>query len=394
MRVLVMTRLFPNRLEPLWAPYNRQQFGALGRRAEVEVLSTVPWFPGAGLFPTSMAGRLVGVPDEDTIEGLHVRHPRYVRLPKWGHGVAGALYAASLMPLLLRERHRYDVILAAWAYPDAVAAVILGKALDLPVAVKLHGSDLNVLAETPSIGMNLRWAFPRADRVLAVSRPLAEKAIALGARPERTTLLKDGVDTELFYLRDRTDERKQLGLPTDGKLALFVGNLYKEKGAGDIVDAFEQLAPRRPDLTLCIAGQGPLKASLDERAARIGPQLKILGPRPHAEVAKLLGAADVLTLPSWNEGTPSVLLEALASGRPVVMTPVGGIPDVVDRPVFGELVPVRDPVALAAALDRVTSTPHDAAEIAKQSGLKDWAVSAADLEHELALAIETHRSRS
>ncbi len=391
MRVLVMTRLFPNRLEPLWAPYNRQQFGALGKLCEVEVLSTVPWFPGARFFPSSMAGRLVNVPDHDEIQGLKVRHPRYLRVPRWGHGLAGALYAASLASLLRKERRRFDVLLAAWGYPDAVAAVMLGRALDLPVAVKLHGSDLNVLAKTPSIGLNLRWALPRADRVLAVSRPLAQAAIGMGASPERTVVMMDGVDSALFHLRDRSEERRALGLPATGKIALFVGNLLESKGARDLVEAFEHLAPRRPDLHLVVIGQGDLLEPLRERARTIGAQLQVLGPRPHAEIARYLGACDLLTLPSWNEGTPSVLLEALASGRPVVMTAVGGIPDIVDRPLFGELVPARDRDALAAALDRVSAAPHNAEEIARCSGLRDWADSAATMRDELARAIATHQ---
>ena len=386
MRVLVMTRLFPNALEPLWAPYNRQQFGALGKLCEVEVLSTVPWFPGARLFPRSMAGRLVDVPARDTIAGLAVRHPRYLRPPAIGHGAAAALYAASMLPLLRRERGRWDVLLAPWAYPDAVAAVMLGRALELPVAVKLHGSDLNVLARVPTIAWNLRWALPRAERVLAVSRPLADAAVRLGARPERTTLLKDGVDGALFHVRDRAAERRALGLAEAGKLALFVGNLYREKGALDVADAFLRIAARRPDLGLVIVGDGPMRGELETRAVA-QPRLRVIGPRPHEEVARWIGACDLLALPSWNEGTPSVLLEALASGRPVVMSSVGGIPDVVDQPLFGELAPARDVAAVAAALDRVSAQAHDADEIARRSGLRDWAESAGALRDELERAI-------
>ena len=391
MRVLVMTRLFPNRLEPLWAPYNRQQFGALGKICEVDVLSTVPWFPGARYFPKSMAGRLVDVPASDEIAGLRVRHPRYLRMPLVGHGLAGGLYAASLLPLVRKERARYDVILAAWGYPDAVAAVMLGKALDLPVAVKLHGSDLNVLARSPTVGWNLRWALPRADRVLAVSRPLARTAVSLGADPERTVLMMDGVDSSLFYLRDRAEERRALGLPANVKIALFIGNLLESKGALDLVKAFESLAPKRRDLHVVILGQGPLFHMLRARATKLGGQLHVLGPKPHADIARYVGAADLVTLPSWSEGTPSVLLESLASGRPVVMTAVGGIPDIVDRPLFGELLPARDLDALAAALDRVSAATHEPREIARCAGLRDWSESAATLRDELQRAIVSHR---
>src|SRR5512141_937973 len=77
LRVLVMTRLFPNAVDPAFATFNRQQFAALGARCDVEVLATIPWFPGAGLLSRwSAAGRLLAVPREEVMAGLPVRHPR------------------------------------------------------------------------------------------------------------------------------------------------------------------------------------------------------------------------------------------------------------------------------------------------------------------------------
>ena len=113
MRVLIMTKIFPNRVEPLSSPFNRRQFAALGKLCDVEVLATIPWFPGATAFRRwSSAGRLAKVPRKDTIEGLSVRHPRTLLLPKIGHSVAGHLYAASLALSALEHRGRVDVVLA------------------------------------------------------------------------------------------------------------------------------------------------------------------------------------------------------------------------------------------------------------------------------------------
>src|SRR5262245_52342697 len=102
MRVLVVTKIFPNALEPLSAPFNRQQLAALGRRCEVEVLATIPWFPGAGaLARWTSAGRLGQVPRRDRIDGLEVAHPRVLYLPRYGHALSAALYAASALPEVL-----------------------------------------------------------------------------------------------------------------------------------------------------------------------------------------------------------------------------------------------------------------------------------------------------
>src|SRR3954469_16673024 len=105
MKALVITKIFPNSVERFSSPFNRQQFSALSRLCELEVLATIPWFPGAGaLGRWSAAGRLASVPSEEWIEGMHVRHPRYAFVPKIGHAIAGPLYAASLAATVLPYR--------------------------------------------------------------------------------------------------------------------------------------------------------------------------------------------------------------------------------------------------------------------------------------------------
>src|SRR3954467_5391553 len=149
MRVLVVTKIFPNACEPTSAPFNRQQFAALARRpgVDVEVLATIPWFPGVGAFSRwSKAGQLTSVPKREQIAGLDVEHPRVLYLPKVGHSVSGGLYAASLVPAALARRGMHDVVLGSWAYPDGAAAVLLARLLGIPAVVKLHGSDMNVVA--------------------------------------------------------------------------------------------------------------------------------------------------------------------------------------------------------------------------------------------------------
>jgi glycosyltransferase involved in cell wall biosynthesis len=99
-------------------------------------------------------------------------------------------------------------------------------------------------------------------------------------------------------------------------------------------------------------------------------------------------------LPSWNEGMPNVVLEALASGRPVVATRVGGIPDVVDSEALGLLVPPRQPEALARALERVLSQPHDAESISAALDVLDWEGSARAIHASLLRALESRARKT
>jgi glycosyltransferase involved in cell wall biosynthesis len=396
LRVLVMTKIFPNAVEPLAAPFNRQQLAALGRRCEVEVLATIPWFPGVGLFRRwSAAGRLTEVPRREVIDGLAVAHPRFLFLPKVGRAALGTLYAASLLPSLLRRRHRIDLLLGSWAYPDGFAAVVLGRLLAVPSVVKLHGSDIDVVAALPGVRRMVRWALARADRVVAVSGALVEAAVRLGARPERIDLVRNGVDETLFHPADPTEARAELGL--DGRTTiLYAGRLEREKGVLDLLQAFAALAPRRPDLALLLLGEGGARAACEAAAARSRDgQVRVFGARPLGQVPRFLAAADLVTLPSWHEGTPNVLLEAQACGRAIVATRVGGIPEVVHAPSLGELVEPHDPAALAAALERVAdgvkAGHYPASQIAAIGGCAGWADSASRLHGLLVRADREYR---
>jgi teichuronic acid biosynthesis glycosyltransferase TuaC len=376
LRVLAITKIFPNALEPLSAPFNRQQFAALSRRCSLDVMATIPWFPGAGLVKGSSAGKLAGVPDEEVIDGIDVTHPRTLFVPRLAHATWGPLYAASIARAVMRYRNRVDVVLGSWAYPDGFAAVIAAKMLGVPCVVKLHGSDINQIAKLPGPRKLLSWALPKAARVVAVSRALADEVVQLGVPRERIAIVMNGVDASLFHPRDRASARVELGLD-EKPLAVYVGNLKVDKGVIDLASAWARLG--MPDARLAILGGGPAQAELAAAVAPLGDRVMLLGPRPLAEIPQWMAAADVVTLPSHAEGTPNVVLEALASGRRVVATRVGGIPDLVTRGELGTLVPPRDPDALARALALALRTPYLPATVAALGARGGWDASAAAL---------------
>ena len=389
MRVLVVTKLFPNAAEPLSAPFNRQQLGALGRRCEVEVLATIPWFPGS-----RVAARLAGQAPPprfrraDHIEGLAVEHPRTLYFPRYGHALSAGLYALSVLPALLRHRRRFDVLLGSWAYPDGVATVALGRALGLPVVVKVHGSDLNLLARRPALRWQLARALPRAARVVAVSRALAEAVESLGVERSRIDVVRNGVDAQLFRVRERAGARAALGRGGDTRRwILYVGRLQVDKGVLDLAAAFAKVAAADSQAALVMVGEGPERAALEAVLAPLGDRACLVGAVPLADVPRWMSAADLVTLPSHHEGTPNVLLEALACGRRVVATRVGGIPDIVHRPELGVLVPVGDVPALAAALGAELRIAYVATTVATLGARGGWDESAARLESSLARAL-------
>jgi glycosyltransferase involved in cell wall biosynthesis len=384
LRVLAITKIFPNAAEPLAAPFNRQQFAALAKRCHLEVMATVPWFPGAGLFARwSSAGKLAAVPRRDRIEGIEVTHPRTLFVPRLAHATWGPLYAASIAPLLGRHRGRFDVVLGSWAYPDGFAAVIAAHILGIPCVVKLHGSDINVIAKLPGPRRLTAWALPRADRVVAVSRALADQVIELGVRRDRIAIVMNGVDAELFFPQDRAAARADLGLPA-GPIALYVGNLKDVKGVLDLAPAWQRVLAEVPDATLVIVGSGPLRDQLQAAVAPFEGRVRMVEAQPLARVPTWMAACDVLVLPSHAEGTPNVVLEALSCGRRVVATAVGGVPDLLARPELGTLAPSRDPHALGVALAHALRTEYAPAEVARLGARGGWEASAAALHAVLA----------
>jgi teichuronic acid biosynthesis glycosyltransferase TuaC len=383
MRVLAITRIFPNAAEPQSAPFNRLQLAALGRRCPVEVIATLPWFPGIHLAARwSAAGRLVRVPRQEHIAGLPVVHPRALYLPRL-HSAAAGLYVASLLPEVLARRGHVDIVLGTWAYPDGCAAVALAGLLRVPAVVKLHGSDLNVVARLPGPRAQLRAMLPRAARVVAVSRALAAEAEALGVERDRIRLVRNGVDAARFRPGDRAAARTALGLAADRRLLLYVGHLRDSKGVLDLATAMASV----PDGDLAVLGAGEARARLAAALAPLGERARLLGERPHDEVATWMAAADVVVLPSWSEGTPNAVIEALACGRRVVATRVGGTPDLVTSDVLGTLVPPRDPAALADAIKAALATPYDAHAVAAAASASSWDDSAAALHSVLEEAV-------
>lgn len=386
MRVLAITQIWPNRLEPLAAAFNAQQFAELSRLCDLEVVGAVPYVPFAAYVgQPPRPAKLSALPKEDEIRGVRTHTMRQLYIPRFGVPVAVPLYAASLHAHRARIREA-DVLLGSWAYPDGSATTLIARALKKPCVVKVHGSDLNVIAERPAVRAIMRRVLPMATAVVSVSRALSQKLEALGVSPDKIVLVPNGVDRSVFCVRDRHEARRQLGVAAEGKLIVFVGRLEPQKGLHELLSAFELLCKGGERAELVLVGDGVARQIAEVAATKL--PIRIVGARPLTEVAQWIAAADVFTLPSHNEGTPNVVLEALASGRPAVATRVGGIPDVLSDPRSGILVEAKNADDLARGLREALARTWDPEEVAK-TGPVSWAESASRLHEVLERACAT-----
>ncbi len=347
MRALLLTNLYPSRDEPTRGMFNFQRFRALSEHVEAEVVVPVRWW-----------SRLRH-PDEwlrtptETRDGLTAHFPSHFAVPgRPASHVPGIESAVHTLIERLQKEQRFDVILAAMAYPEGVVAHHLARRLKLPYVIMCLGSDINELAERPALRPSIAVALRGASGVVCVSSALREKVLALRVEPERVTVQLNGVDGERFQIRDRDRARKELGLSADGKVLLYVGNLAPEKGVQVLAEAFQQLCESGcRDARLVIVGGGQLEGELRRLAQQdsLGERLLMAGRCPHDQIPTWMAACDVFCLPSFREGCPNVVLEALASGRPVVASRVGGVPELLNE-ANGIMVPAGDAQALSLAM--------------------------------------------
>jgi teichuronic acid biosynthesis glycosyltransferase TuaC len=238
----------------------------------------------------------------------------------------------------------------------------------------------------------------RRAQIITRSEDLRQRLIRAGAEAGRVRTVYNGVDTQTFHPGDQTTARSALNLPLDGKLLLFVGNFLPVKGLDLLIKA-SALAAREftAPLRLVMIGSGPLQEELADLAKREGlpPDALIwVGRKAPAEVAQFMRACDAVCLSSHNEGVPNVLLEALASGRPLISTHVGGISEILDpAPKGGVLVRGREVSDYASALLSVLRSPPDPVSLSRYAACLAWPRCASDYWHELMLMLP-HSSQS
>lgn len=366
MKVLFFTSIFPSIQEPTRGPYNHNIVLALKNLCEIKVVSPQPFW--ARIKRPELLGK---VPFE-TQTGVDVLLPTYWSVPKLTSLHGNSMYR-SVKPCIqhLYRDFPFDIIFAVWAYPDAVAAAQLARDFNCPLLIKTMGSDVNVLCEIPKIGPQITQAFQKSSYVVSVSKALQEKVIASGISKEKSLVQHNGVNGEKFTIQDRSIARKNLSLPLDKSILCYIGRLGTEKGVDILIKSVNTIQSN--NLELHIIGWGDqeiaLKAQVD--ALGIGNKVIFHGMRPHHEIPQWLNACDVFCLPSRREGCPNVVLEALASGRPVVASNVGGVPELINES-NGVLVESENPDALAKGIEEALSREWDSEQLRNSVEFLSW----------------------
>ncbi|HEY3332378.1 MAG TPA: glycosyltransferase family 4 protein [Capsulimonadaceae bacterium] len=244
--------------------------------------------------------------------------------------------ANRLRRIVSQARTSGPVLVHAHGIRAAWIAAIAHVARPFPFVVTLH----NIPPAGPLGAIALRFLTARADQVVCVSQAIADRV-----QPE-AMVIPNGVEVSRYASLDRVAARKEIGIDAEAFVVGCIARLSPEKG----VDVLIEAAAALPNTLVLIAGDGPER---DVLSANLPPNVRLLGQV--ASVLPVLAASDVIAVPSRSEGQGIVALEALAAGRAVVASNVGGLPEMIEQNVTGLLVDVGDPTKLADAIRQLVT---------------------------------------
>jgi len=372
MHIVTFSRLYPNECQPQNGLFVEQRLKHLIASGIIsaKVVAPIPWFPFKRKC-SRLYGKYASVKKLEMREGLEIYHPRFLHIPKITVFLTPLFMSISVLSQfkrIIENGYDFDVIDAHYFYPDGVAAVILGKLLNKPVVITARGTDINILPNNAVIRRQIVWAAKNSNALITVSKKLKDKLVALGVTREKITILKNGVDQELFYPVNKDYAFQKINRVKP--YILSVGNLVDEKGHELAIRALMYI----PNLEYLIVGDGPLKSKLIELSVKLGLQDRVvfIGAIKQEKLKYYYSAAEVFLFPSTREGMPNAVIESIACGTPVVATDVGGIPEIINDDSIGVLVNKRVPKLISAAVLKVINAKLDRNKIWQYAKTYKW----------------------
>jgi teichuronic acid biosynthesis glycosyltransferase TuaC len=326
MNVLWISSTYPSDEHPGAGVFHETQVQALTRLGvEVTVICPVPRHPAVFRSIKKQYQRYEDLPLVYQRKGIIVYCPRYTALPgqlRWSQ--PDKRMASVILQVMRAQKLKPDLIHAHFAMPSGGAARLVANEHRIPWVLTLHGSDVNIYPHySPTAKKAFVQSVQAANHVIAVGESLQRKTKAMTGRT--STVLPIGLDLAGFQQPEQPKPllRKLLELPQDKKIITFVGRLTGAKGVFELVEAMKQL-PK--EVAVVFVGEGPAKEILRQHPG-LNTRLFLPGQVENARVKDYLSASDVFALPSYTEGLPTVVIEALALRLPVVCTKVGSVPE-------------------------------------------------------------------
>jgi len=369
LRIASVSMSFPTIRRQKNGIFVRRRLSALSELADLKVVMPSPWFP-----PVVQAESPAAIPE------FQVTGRPMFYVPRLFKQFDGYWLRRAVLPVIKRWHVQtpLDLIDAHFGYPTGAACLEIGRSLGIPTFITIRGVEVNQLKD-PRIGPQLARALSQCAGVIAVSHSLKEAALRAGVGEARIRVVPNAVDTSLFHPGDRIEARSRTGLPAGRPVLVSVGFLTSEKGFHDLMPAFARVLRTNPTALFVVVG-GPvaydrqytarLQAQIEELGLR--DSVRLVGSVPPDEVPHWLRSADAFALATYREGCSNALLEAIACGLPVVVTPAGDNERYVVPGENGFIVPIGDVAALGERLVEVLSANWDRERIARSASQYSW----------------------
>lgn len=350
-RAVVSAVNHPDVVNETWGLFNKRSLSSLHATAvDLDVMVPRPFAPPVG--PFSSFDR---IPDVDDGGVYRVHHPRFWYLvPKrYFYGVSGRSFSRRVTAFAERRFERPDVAHGSHLYPDGYAMMKYADSQGVPFTTVSHGTLLNEFDEHPeSVQDAIREVLRASDCVFCVSEALKRRALEIEPRVNAEHLPL-GATPENFPVERRDELRRELDVPTDATVVLYCGHFSEAKGVADLLEALLTLSD--DDLYFVFIGHGGnLRWDIVSALGETGTRGRVLWKRDPVTVRRWFALSDAFVLPSYSEGRPTVVYEAMASATPVIASRVGGIPEQVVDGETGWLFDAGDVGALSRTLDSLS----------------------------------------
>jgi len=271
-------------------------------------------------------------------------------------------YSVSLFFNLIRTTKKYkiQILHAHSVIPTGYIGSLISKLMGIPLFITAHGMDINNFEDRRLFNYFISSSLNSSHKSIAVSEDLAKKMRLLVNDENKVIVLRNGVDTHIFHPGENKKLRYKFGIKDDEILILFVGYLDTFKGIYELINSFQEISAENKNVKLLMVGGGPKKEDLLDNVIKMNLEDNVIftGMIEHQKIHKYYQAADIFVLPSYTEGLPISVLEAMACGLPVVATNVGGIPEVITDGLGGFLVSPKSEKELIKKLNIILTNKY------------------------------------
>lgn len=372
--LLVLSKNYPSTELPNSGTFVHERVKMLCKFYKVIVVAPVPYVPPIPLLKifSKKWFSFRKIPKKHKLDDILILRPRYFIFPKSLFlSLQGYSLLFSLKKFLRREKICFDVIISHFAFPEGFAGAKVSIERKIPHYLTIHGSDINIYFQKKIVANFIYVALNISEHIFTVSKKLKEVISKKTPFGYKTTVVNNGYDPSSFYPKNKQKCKKTLAIEEKKNLIIYVGSITAKKGIFNLLIAYKKLANKLPNTLLYLIGPGDIS-----RYKKICDKYKIKGTTfvgvvEHKKIPLWLNSANVLVLPSFSEGFPTILAEAIGTGVPVVASDVGGVNEIVNSS-NGVLINPYSIVSIYDGLLYSLNKKWDLKKISRDSHYLSW----------------------